>query len=130
MTENHKRKKTVKFSGILAIISIIGFVNIISESLFQYSILKYFDSAWLFLVGIGFFFAARPKNLYEGSKRYFTETSFARLVSMTIGILSIVSAILSIPQINFEHHVLDTTKSIISFIAIIFILFQSWVLEC
>jgi len=126
MSENEKRKVSTKFAGVLALISIIGFVNIITESLFQYSISKYFDSIWLLIVGVGFILSSHPKNLYEGSKRYFSETSFTRLVALIIGLISISAAILSIPQLNFTHYTLATIKSIISLIAIIFIILQTW----
>jgi hypothetical protein len=129
MAEKEKPKEATKFAGIMSLISIIGFANIITQSLFEISITPYFNSVLLFLIGIGFMMAARPKNLYEGSKRYFTETSVARLTTFVIGLLSIAASVLTLPEVSLVHPALETIKSIISVIAILFIVFQTWVLE-
>lgn len=129
MAEKEKRKVSTKFAGILAIISIIGFSNIISETFFSFSVNPYYDSILLFLIALGFILASRPKNLYEGSKRYFTENSFTRLITFILGLISLVAAGLTIPQLNFTHHMLDMVKVIIAVIAIIFIAVQTWIVE-
>lgn len=127
MTE--KRKVGATFAGVLAFISIVGFLEIISEGLFDYSFMEYSKSLWLFIMGIGFIISARPKNLYQTSKKQITETSFARLTTLVVGFLAIISAILTLPQINITHPALGTTSAIISIIAILFIIAQTWILD-
>jgi hypothetical protein len=124
-----KRNVGTRFAGVLAFISIYGFVEIILEGLINYSILKYSSTVWLGLMGVGFLLAARPINLYEESKRRFTDNLFSRMVTLIIGVIAIVAGMLSLPQINVEHQILGITKSIISIIAIIFISFKTWIAE-
>ncbi|MDA3836015.1 MAG: hypothetical protein PF542_00170 [Nanoarchaeota archaeon] len=127
--EKEKRRVSTKFVGVLAIISIIGFANIISESMANFSISLYFDSIWLFVIGIGFIVVSKPKNLYEGAKKQISDASFSGLTTSIIGALAITAAVLTLPQINVSHTSLDTIKAMISFISIIFIIFQTWVME-
>jgi len=124
-----KRKVGTTFAGVLAFISIAGFLEIISKGLFNYSFIEYSSSLWLFIMGVGFLISSRPKNLYETTKRQITETAFARLTTLVVGLLAIVSAILTLPQINITHPALGTTSAIISIIAILFIIAQTWILD-
>ena len=129
MIKKEKRKVSTHFAAILALISIFGFLNIVLESFLDISISNYFDSMLLLMVGIGFLMAAKPRDLYENVKKQFTETSLSRLTTLVIGIIAIVSAILTLPQIDVAHDSLAMVKSIIAIIAIIFIFLQTWVLD-
>lgn len=129
MVKKEKRKVSTHFAAILALISLFGFLNIVLESFLDFSITNYFDSMLLLMVGIGFLMAARPRDLYEGAKKQFTETYLSRLTTLVIGVIAIISAILTLPQIDIAHDSLEMVKAIISIVAIIFILLQTWVLD-
>ena len=127
MTE--KRKVGTKFVGVLALISIYGFTEIILQSLLDISIIEYSSSVWLIIMSIGFFLAARPKNLYETAKTSISENVFSRIVTLIIGLLALVSGVSSLPQVNIIHPALETIKAVIGVISVIFIILQAWVFD-
>ena len=120
-----KRRISLRFASILAIVSIIGFLDIVSYSFFNFSMGKYQEVLWLVLLGIGFILEAKPKNIPKNSK----EDSITNITSLVIGILAIISGILTLPLIHVEHPVFSATKGVISLIAIIFIALETWVMK-
>lgn len=124
-----KRRVSTKFAGILALISIVGFVQIILESFFNISIREYAAFLWLIIMGVGFLVISKPKSLYETSKQEFDEGSFSRLTTLVLGFMAIVAGILSLPFVNIEHPILFATMGIISIISIIFIIVQTWLMR-
>jgi cation transport ATPase len=131
--ENQKRKPkpkvSTKFSSVLAIISIIGFLEIILKSFFSLSISDYSSFFFLMTMGIGLLVITRPKKMFKKAKKDFNETSFTMLTTFVLGCMTIIAAILSFPLINLEHPILSATLGIISVISIIFIVFQAWVIK-
>jgi len=124
-----KRKVSTKFAGILALISITGFVEIILTQFFEISIREYSAFFWLIIMGIGFIIISKPKHLYATSKKKFDEESFSRLTTFVIGVMAIIAAILSFPSVNIVHPILSATMGIISIISIIFIIVQTWIIK-
>ncbi|MCR4327123.1 MAG: hypothetical protein NUV46_00910 [Nanoarchaeota archaeon] len=124
-----KRKVSTKFAGILALISIVGFIEIILTSFFEISITEYSAFLWLTIMGAGLVLASKPKSLYETSKKKFDEGSFSRLTTFVLGLIAIVSAVLSLPFINITHPILFASMGIISIISIIFIVVQTWFIK-
>jgi uncharacterized membrane protein len=124
-----KRRVSTKFAGILALISIVGFVQIILVSFFDISISDYSAFLWLMIMGIGFLVISKPKTLYETSKHEFDEGSFSRLTTLVLGFMAIIAGILSLPFVNIEHPILFATMGIISIISIIFIIVQTWLIR-
>lgn len=127
--KKEKRKVSTRFAGVLAIISITGFLEIILTRLFGVSINAYSAFLWLLIMGFGFIIVSRPKSLYESSKKKFDETSFSRLTTFVLGVIAIVAAVLSLPFINVNHPILSASMGIISIIAIIFIVVQTWIIK-
>lgn len=124
-----KKKVSTKFAGVLAVISITGFSEIILNSLFNFSIQEYSSFLWLFIMGVGFILTTKPKNLYKKTKEGMTENTFARLTTFVIGCMAIIAGLLSLPFININHPILSATMGVISIISIIFIIIQTWVLN-
>jgi hypothetical protein len=124
-----KRQVGTKFAGVLAFISIYGFLEIILDGTLDYSILEYSNTVWLVIMGVGFLFVARPIKLYRESKNNISENSFSRMVTLIIGLISIIAGILSLPEINIVHQSLKLVKAIVSVIAILFIVLQTWIFE-
>ena len=56
-----KRKISLRFASILAIVSIIGFFDIMTSSFFNFSIGNYQEVLWLTLLGVGFILESKPK---------------------------------------------------------------------
>lgn len=121
------RSKKIFFS-ILAIISILSFVSIISRSLFGTDISGYVDFTWLFIIGLGMLIQTRwraLKTLREG----FNRSNFPNLVTLIMGVITILASILSLPPIGLENLGFSAVKGIIAIIAIIIIIIQTWVVR-
>ncbi|NCN52071.1 hypothetical protein GW931_03600 [archaeon] len=124
-----KRKVSTKFAGVLALISITGFVEIILKSFFNVSLQQYSSFLWLFIMGFGFIIITKPKNLYKKTHEAINENTFTRLTTFVLGCMAIIVGILSLPQVNIEHPILYATMGVISIISIIFIIIQTWVIK-
>jgi len=129
--EVSKRKKKVstKFVGVLALISIIGFLEIIIFSFFEFDLRDYSSFFWLIIMGMGFLIIARPRIFYKKAKESFTELSFYRLTTLVVGTLAMIAGFLSLPQFGLTHPIFLAIKGVISIIAIIFIIFQTWIIR-
>jgi len=127
--KKEKIKTSNDFVSILAIVSIVGFLGIIVDSFFGVNIDEYISFIWLIIMGLGFILVAKPKRLYNHSKKKFDETNISGLTSFIIGVMAIISGVLSIPQINIQHPVFLAIKGVISVIAIIFIIIQTWMMR-
>ncbi|MEA3413950.1 MAG: hypothetical protein U9Q99_00275 [Nanoarchaeota archaeon] len=124
-----RKKIETRFIGVLAIISIIGFLEIVLMSLFNLNIAEYSSFFWLITMGIGFFVISRPGKLYTKVKESFTELAFYRLITLIIGAFAIIAGFLSLPQFEINHPVFLAIKGVISIIAIIFIAVQTWTMK-
>ncbi len=122
---NKEKKISLSFATILAIVSIIGFFDIMNSSFFDFSIGGYQDVLWLIILGIGFILESKPKSFSKKKK----ETPVTNLSSLVIGFIAIIAGILSMPFIGIDHPVFLAVKGVISVIAIIFIIFQTWVVK-
>jgi len=120
-----KANNPLKFSGILAIISIIGFLEITTSSFFNFSFGEYIEFLWLSLMGIGFIIESSPKKIHEKK----ADETVTDITSLVIGIIAIIAGVLSLPQISINHPVFSATKGVISLIAIIFIVIQTWIIK-
>jgi|GEM_PF-1695869 len=125
----YKRSKVSKsFVTILAIVSILGFVSIISETLFEYDIGLYIESLWMFLVGIGLILEARIRRL-RTLKYGLNPSNFTTLITLTVGGIAIVTGILSAPYFGLQNPSFFAIKGILSVIAIVVIFIQTWIID-
>lgn len=125
--EDLKKKVAIdfRFAKILAIISIIGFLEILMSSFFNFSFSEYAEFLWLSLIGAGFIIESKPKKIHKER----TDDSVSNITSLVIGIIAIIAGILSIPQVGVDHNVFSATKGVISLIAIIFIAIESFIIK-
>lgn len=128
ISQEEKSKTSTFFVSILAIVSILGFVSIISKSFFDVDLNVYVESLLLVLIGSGFIIEANPKKIFN-KKKGLTSADFPKLTTFVIGILAILSGLLSIPLINLQHFVFLAIKGLISIIVIIFIIIETWFLR-
>jgi uncharacterized membrane protein len=117
------------FVVILALISILGFVSIILQNLFEINIESYLESFWLVIMGVGFIIEASPNELIDQIQVYLDERNFDRITTLVIGLFALISGILSFPALNIEHFVFSAIKALVSFVAIIFIAIETWVIK-
>jgi hypothetical protein len=117
------------FVGILAVISILGFMSIITYSFFNTDIQAYVETLWLIILGLGFIIEANPVQLWHRIRNRLEERNFTATTTLIIGALAVVAGTLSVPQINIQNPAFLAVKGIISMIAIIFIVIQTWVVK-
>ncbi|PJE81751.1 hypothetical protein COU58_00800 [Candidatus Pacearchaeota archaeon CG10_big_fil_rev_8_21_14_0_10_32_42] len=127
--KNDKRRVSPKFAGILAVISIVGFSEIVLRNFFEISIQEYSSFLWFMIMGIGFLIISKPRVLYQTSKKHFDEGSFSRLTTFVVGIIAIIAGVLSLPFVDINHPILFASMGIISIISIIFIIVQTWIIR-
>lgn len=111
----------------LSVVSIIGFLNIVTESLFSFSFVNYIESLWLLALAFGLIFETSLRELKLIRLRGLTSEMLGKITMIVVGAIAIVAAILSIPQINIQNATFLAVKGIISILAIIFIVIQTWV---
>lgn len=123
------RKSTASHTFVIAlsVVSIIGFFSIMSESLFNFTISEYIDSLWLFVLGAGLILETSIKELKRIKRAGVSSEMLGKVTMIVVGAIAIVAAILSIPQINIESPTFLAVKGIISILAIILIIVQTWV---
>jgi hypothetical protein len=128
---NNPRETNISkaFVSILAIISILGFISIISYSLFNVNTQAYVETLWLIILGLGFIIEANPVQLWHRIRNRLEERNFTATTTFIIGALAVVAGTLSLPQINIQNPAFLAIKGIISMIAIIFIIIQTWVVK-
>lgn len=111
----------------LSLVSIVGFLNIMSESLFHYSFIDYIDTIWLLILGCGLIFETSIAELRRIKRSGLTSNMLGKVTMIVVGSLALIAAILSLPQIDIQHTTFLSVKGIISILAIIFIIVQTWI---
>ena len=132
-----KRKgKKKKKSGVsrefviaLSVVSIISFLSIITQSLFNFSFENYIDTLWLITLGTALILETSIKELKKIKKEGLTPNMLGKVTMVVVGAIAIIAAILSIPQIGIENPAFLAVKGIISILAVVFIIIQTWVSE-
>ena len=122
-------KVSHKFITVLSIVSILGFVGIISHSLFSYDLSYVVEALWLMIIGVGLIFEARIKKLKSISKSGLTPNNFTHLITVIIGAISILAGFFSFPGIRLINPAFVAIKGIIAIIAIVIIAIQTWIIE-
>ena len=105
--------------------SILGFVGIVSGSLFNKNINSYVESLLMIIIGIGLIVEAEIKKLKNLKRQGITPRNFTHLTTAVIGIFAFLSGVLSFPAINLQNSSFLAIKGIVSIIAIIFIIIQT-----
>ncbi len=118
-----------KFVMILAIVSIIGFIEIVSYTLFDFSLRNYVEPFWMITIGIGFILEGQIKTLKRLREEGLNPTNFTHLTTLIIGVIAIITGILSFPQINVVSTGFLAVKGILSLLAIVIIVVQTWIVK-
>lgn len=123
----NKRRTSRNFVIALSLVSIIGFLSIMFESLFYWNISGYIDTLWLVALGLGLVFETSVSELRKIKKKGLSSEMLGKITMLIVGGLAIIAGILSLPQINVQNPSFLAVKGIISILAIIFIILQTWV---
>lgn len=118
-----------KFVMILAIVSIIGFAGIVSYTLFEFNINDYLEPLWMVVIGIGFIIEAKFDTLKKIRLEGLNPTNFTHLTTLIIGVIAIFAGIFSIPAIRIEATGFLAVKGILSLVAIVVIIAQTWLVK-
>jgi len=111
----------------LSVVSIIGFLSIMIESLFYLDVSDYIDTLWLVVLGLGLILETTIKELKSVKRRGLTSDYLGKITMVVVGSLAIIAGILSLPQINVQNASFLAVKGIIAILAIVFIILQTWI---
>jgi hypothetical protein len=127
---DNKRSKTSRnFVIALSLVSIIGFLSIMIESLFYWDVSGYINTSWLIVLGLGLILETTIKELRMIKRKGLTSEYLGKITMIVVGSMAIIAGFLSLPQINIQNPSFLAVKGIISILAIIFIILQTWVTE-
>ncbi|MFH1840340.1 MAG: hypothetical protein ABH849_04285 [Nanoarchaeota archaeon] len=127
--EKWKSKLSHKFIMILAIVSILGFIGIVSETLFNRNINLHVQALWMIAIGIGMITEAQIKSLKNLKVEGLTPNNFAHLTTAIIGMVTILAGIFSFPHFGVVNPSFHAIRGIVSIIAITVIIIQTWFIE-
>ena len=121
-------KISQRFVTALSIVSILGFLGIISQTIFNFDSAHHVEALLMFIIGLGLILEAKLKRIKSVSQG-FTSNNITHLITIIIGAIAILAGIFSFPGIRFENPSFLAIKGIISIIAIIIIIIQTWVID-
>ncbi len=122
-----KNKASDYFVYVLALVSILGFVAIISETLFSTDIRVFIESLWLIIVGVGMLAEGKIMRLGRIREEGLTPVNFTHLITVIVGAIAVVAGFLNFGGVT--HASFQAVKGIIAIIAIIIIVIQTWIVE-
>jgi len=121
-----KKKISRNFVIALSVVSIIGFASIILDSFFSINILKYMDTLWLIALGLGLIFETSLKELKSIKKKSLNSEYTGKITMVVVGSASVLAGLLSLPQIAIKNPTFLAIKGIVSILAIVIIIIQTW----
>jgi len=127
--EKWKSKLSHKFVMILAVVSILGFIGIVSETLFNRNINLHIQALWMIAIGLGMITEAQIKSLKNLKVEVLTPNNFAHLTTAIIGAITILAGVFSFPRFNITNPSFHAIRGIVSIIAIVVIIIQTWFIE-
>jgi len=128
LKNDRKVRISHRFVAALSIVSIVGFIGIISESIFSYDLGNYVESSLMVVIGIGLIFEAQLKKLRSLGKGL-SSNNITHLTTTIVGIIAILAGVFSLPQFGYDTPSFLAVKGILSFIAIVIIVIQTWVAD-
>lgn len=124
-----KIKVSHYFVSVLSIVSIIGFIGIVSESLFYYDLGNYVEALLMLIVGIGLILEGKLTIFKKVKKEGLNSDNFAHLTTVVVGFVAMIAGVFSFPEIRFENPAFISIKGIVSIIAIIVIILETWIIK-
>ena len=122
-----KKRASRNFVIALSIVSMIGFLSIVLESLFYLDVSNYIETFWMVALGLGLILETSIKELKSIKRKGLTSDYLGKITMVVVGSLAIIAGILSLPQLNIQNASFLAVKGIIGILAIVFIILQTWV---
>jgi len=116
------------FIVVLALISILGFIGIISETIFYYDLNGLIESLWILILGIGLLIETKFERI-KSIKRGLNSENFPHLTNLLIGIVAILAGIFSLPIFKINSPSFPAIRGILSLMAVIIIVIETWVIK-
>jgi len=129
VVEPKKHKLSHMFVSALSLVSIIGFIGIVSQSLFDYDVSYYVEAFLMLIIGGGLVLESQAKSLVSIKEVGLNSSNFTHLITVIIGVIALLAGIFSFPPIRLYNPSFVAIKGIISVIAIVIIIIQTWFLE-
>jgi hypothetical protein len=129
LPEKKQVKLTHKFVYALSLVSILGFLGIMSQSFFDYDLSFYVEAFLMLIIGAGLILESKAKGLVSIKEVGLTSTNFTHLITVIIGAIAVLAGIFSLPIIRWYNPSFVAIKGIISIIAIVIIIIQTWVVD-
>lgn len=123
-----KIKISHRFVNALSIVSILGFLGIVSKTIFNYDLGEYVEALLMFIIGLGLIIEAKLKKLKSLSNGI-TSSNLTHLTTIIIGCIALIAGIFSFPPIRVVNSAFLAIKGIASIIAIAVIIIQTWIIE-
>lgn len=117
-----------KFVTALSIVSIVGFMGIVSQTIFNKDISYFVEALWMMIVGFALILEARIKILKSISNGI-DSNNVSHLTTVIVGAVALVAGFFSLPWFRISNPSFLAIKGIISLIAIIVIAIQTWVID-
>ncbi len=111
------------FVIVMAIVSISGFLGIISKNIFNFNIDNYVESFWFLMMSIGFIIESRPLKLFRRIDDNFDQRNFTSMTTLIVGLMALCCGILRF--LGFQNITFSAVQGFISIIAIIFIIVET-----
>lgn len=116
------------FIIVLALISILGFIGIISQTIFLYNISGYIESFWIVLLGAGLLIETNFRKLKSINNGLSAENS-PHLINVVIGVIAVLAGIFSLPFFNISNPAFHSIRGILSLMAIVIIVVETWIIR-
>jgi len=113
------------FTTWLGVVSIIGFLAILINATTGADLSAIADSLLFIVIGLALFFSGGAK-FFVYFKNGLTPSEINRLVTVAVGVASIITGILIAPFFGFNIVILNGIKIIIAIIAISVIAIETW----
>ena len=123
-----KVKVSQKFVSALAVVSILGFLGIVSQTIFEYDLSYYIESLLMLIIGAGLIVESKIRKL-KSIEKGITSNNLTHLTTVIIGGIAVIAGIFSFPPIRIVNPAFLAIKGIISIIAIIVIIVQTWAID-
>ena len=123
-------KASHNFVVALALVSIVGFLGIVSATLFGFDLSFYVEALLMLVIGFGLVVEGQITKFGRIKHEGLNPKNFTHLITVVIGILAIIAGAFSLPFIRIETSGFLAVKGIIAIIAvIIIIIIQTWIVE-
>lgn len=126
--KRYKKISPGSFIIILSIISILGFISIVSSTLFITDISGYIEALWIIILGLGLIIKTSFRKL-KSIKKGLDSYNFPHLTNLFIGTTAIIAGILGSPLFNIINPTFHAIRGILAIIAIIVIILETWVIK-